>query len=159
MNKPQKKSLFGALPIKVDANAQLSAQSADPEQDLQVFPVPPQEFPVQPARTPHGPELVKGTSPNDRRMKANAKDTKKTKMDTTIVAPSLRLTGDWVEPELVWKRRLYEVLAVVFTGWFLFVLISFWAPAPGRPGIDENGYLVGIYQMDGEELQNPASFR
>jgi hypothetical protein len=41
------------------------------------------------------------------------------------------------------KRWAFLFLALVMTAAIGFFLKSFWAPAPGRPGIDENGYLVG----------------
>ena len=154
MNKPQKSNVFGALPIKVDLAEPKPAPTGDPEKDLQMFPVPPEELslvelspvelaPLPPLRTPHGPELVKGTSPNERRMKANAKGTKKKKQTETSLSMPARMSGDWIEAESFWRRRLYEALALAFTCSFMFVLYRFWAPAPGRPGIDENGYLVG----------------
>jgi hypothetical protein len=48
-----------------------------------------------------------------------------------------------VEREALWKRLLFVCLAVAIAGGFGFVLLSYWAPAPSRPGIDENAYLVG----------------
>ncbi len=38
---------------------------------------------------------------------------------------------------------MYLAIAVAITIAYGFFLFSFWAPAPGRPGIDENAYLVG----------------
>lgn len=55
----------------------------------------------------------------------------------------LRLLGDLVEPETAWKRLLFLAMALAITIGYFFMLASYWAPAPGRPGIDENGYLVG----------------
>ncbi len=48
-----------------------------------------------------------------------------------------------VEREPIWKRVVFLFLAVGIALGFGFLLISFWAPAPSRPGIDENAYLVG----------------
>ncbi len=45
--------------------------------------------------------------------------------------------------ETKFKRRLFLLLAALFTAGFAFFLSSFHAPAPGRGGIDENAYLVG----------------
>ncbi len=47
------------------------------------------------------------------------------------------------EREPRWKRRLFLFIAIVLVGGLWFFLNSFLAPAPGRPGIDENAYLVG----------------
>ena len=57
--------------------------------------------------------------------------------------PPLRLLPRLNDPEPFWKRSLYLLIACTFAGGFFFVLFSYWAPAPCRPGIDENGYLVG----------------
>src|SRR6266550_5838738 len=62
---------------------------------------------------------------------------------TPKAASSSRLCPDIVEPERWWKRWLFLLIAVSITAAFGFFLFSFFAPAPGRPGIDENGYLVG----------------
>ena len=59
------------------------------------------------------------------------------------VEPSLRLLPQLLEPEPFWKRSLYLLIALAITAAYFFLLFSYWAPAPGRPGIDENGYLVG----------------
>jgi 4-amino-4-deoxy-L-arabinose transferase-like glycosyltransferase len=40
------------------------------------------------------------------------------------------------------KRRLFLLIALAITAGLWFFLYSFLAPAPGRPGIDENAYLV-----------------
>ena len=48
-----------------------------------------------------------------------------------------------VEREPIWKRWLFVGVAIAIAGGFGFLLLSFWAPAPSRPGIDENAYLVG----------------
>jgi len=45
------------------------------------------------------------------------------------------------------KHRLFVMLALaIVIGYFAF-LMALWAPAPGKPGIDENGYLVGGKMM------------
>jgi hypothetical protein len=41
------------------------------------------------------------------------------------------------------KRWSYLAIAIAFALAFCFVVVSFTAPAPGRPGVDENAYLVG----------------
>ena len=41
-----------------------------------------------------------------------------------------------------WKRLLFTFLALAIAGGFWFFLMSFLATGPGRPGIDENAYLV-----------------
>lgn len=41
-----------------------------------------------------------------------------------------------------WKRNLFTVLGLGVAGAFFFFVISFFAPGPGTPGIDENAYLV-----------------
>jgi len=41
-----------------------------------------------------------------------------------------------------WRTIAFVVLALAIAGGQAFFLASFWAPAPGRPGIDENAYLV-----------------
>ena len=108
MNEPQNPSHFAAQPIKLDLAEPKLAPTGDPEQDLQVFPATPEELsplelspvelaPLTPLRTPHGPDLVKGTSPNERRMKANAKGTKKKKQTETSLSMPARMSGDWIE--------------------------------------------------------------
>jgi 4-amino-4-deoxy-L-arabinose transferase-like glycosyltransferase len=59
------------------------------------------------------------------------------------LASSLRTLIPLIEPEPFWKRSLYLGIALAVTCGYFFTLYSYWAPAPGRPGIDENGYLVG----------------
>jgi 4-amino-4-deoxy-L-arabinose transferase-like glycosyltransferase len=44
--------------------------------------------------------------------------------------------------EPTWKRRLFLLIALAITAGYWFFIHSFLAPAPGRPGIDENAYLV-----------------
>jgi hypothetical protein len=46
------------------------------------------------------------------------------------------------QTESTWKRRSFLLIALAITGGVWFFLYSFLAPAPGRPGIDENAYLV-----------------
>lgn len=41
------------------------------------------------------------------------------------------------------KRLLFHLLAIAIAAAYAYFVISFWAPAPGRPGIDENAYLLG----------------
>jgi hypothetical protein len=41
-----------------------------------------------------------------------------------------------------WRTIAFVVLALAIAAGQAFFLASFWAPAPGRPGIDENAYLV-----------------
>ncbi len=41
-----------------------------------------------------------------------------------------------------WRGGLFHLLAIVIIVGYAFFLASFWAPAIGRPGIDENCYLV-----------------
>jgi Dolichyl-phosphate-mannose-protein mannosyltransferase len=60
-----------------------------------------------------------------------------------VSAPPFPLMPPLVEREAIWKRVLFLCLAVGIAFGFGFVLISYWAPAPSRPGIDENAYLVG----------------
>src|SRR5262245_14432507 len=40
------------------------------------------------------------------------------------------------------NRILFVMIALAVTCGYWFFLMSFLAPAPGRPGIDENAYLV-----------------
>ncbi|HEY1684583.1 MAG TPA: glycosyltransferase family 39 protein [Tepidisphaeraceae bacterium] len=47
----------------------------------------------------------------------------------------------WTEPR--WKRWSFLLLTLVILAGFGFFLASYWAPAPGHPGIDENAYLLG----------------
>jgi Dolichyl-phosphate-mannose-protein mannosyltransferase len=57
-----------------------------------------------------------------------------------------------VEREAIWKRLFFLCLAVAIAAGFGFVLLTYWAPAPSRPGIDENAYLVG-----GKEIAQHAT--
>ena len=61
------------------------------------------------------------------------------------LAPSKRgrLLPMRTDPEAGWKRKIFLVLALLVAGGYGFFLSSYWTPAPGRPGIDENGYLLG----------------
>lgn len=58
-------------------------------------------------------------------------------------APALRLLPEIGDAEPPWKRWLFALVAVAICGGYFFFLHSFWAPAPGRLGVDENAYLVG----------------
>lgn len=60
-----------------------------------------------------------------------------------VRGPALRLLPHIGEPERWWKRSLFLVIALAVTAGFFFFLFSFWAPAIGRLGVDENAYLVG----------------
>jgi hypothetical protein len=55
----------------------------------------------------------------------------------------LRLLPAIDEYETRFKRWTFLFIALAFVAGYWFFLMSFWVPAPGRPGIDENGYLVG----------------
>lgn len=46
-------------------------------------------------------------------------------------------------PEKWFKRYLLGLIALAVAAGWMFFLYSFWAPAPSRPGIDENAYLLG----------------
>ena len=146
MNKPPAKNVFGSLPIKVDVPPAKSIPPEDAQRvqrELQTFPVTPADTGT-PTRSPvHSPERIVGTSPNTRRLKANSKSPESVLEYSTLGKNVVRLSDDWTELEPVWKRRTYATLALIIAGAFMFFLNSFWAPAPGRPGIDENGYLVG----------------
>ena len=48
-----------------------------------------------------------------------------------------------ISGEARWKRWLFVLVALAIIGGFAFFLAGFFAPAPGRPGIDENAYLLG----------------
>jgi hypothetical protein len=61
--------------------------------------------------------------------------------------PKLRLLPPLAPPEPRWRRAIFMLVALVLTGGFAYMLWGFWAPAPGRPGIDQNGYLVGAKQI------------
>lgn len=57
--------------------------------------------------------------------------------------PSYRVMPPVAPREAWWRRSLWTGIALVLTAaYFYFALFSFWAPAPTRPGIDENVYLV-----------------
>jgi len=67
------------------------------------------------------------------------------------------------EAEPAWKRGFYMLLACVIAGLFYAMLMRFFAPAPGLPGIDENAYLVGGKNMaahgtPGMTLPTPFSY-
>ncbi len=47
------------------------------------------------------------------------------------------------QTESATTRLIYLLLALAITVAFFYVLLTFYAPAPGDPGIDENAYLVG----------------
>ncbi|HEY7091209.1 MAG TPA: glycosyltransferase family 39 protein, partial [Tepidisphaeraceae bacterium] len=57
------------------------------------------------------------------------------------LAPAPVVTPLDSEPR--WKRLLFLALALAISAGVCFFLFSFLAPGPGRPGIDENAYLVG----------------
>jgi len=57
-----------------------------------------------------------------------------------VVSPSVTAFA-W-HAESRWKRILFMLLALAITGLLWFFLYSFLAAAPGRPGVDENAYLV-----------------
>ena len=42
-----------------------------------------------------------------------------------------------------WERAVYALLALLITAGFLYLVLGYWAPGLGMPGIDENAYLVG----------------
>src|SRR5258706_4827462 len=55
-----------------------------------------------------------------------------------------------VLPELgepAWKRRLFCALGLGISVAFFLVVLAYFAPGPGTPGIDENAYLVGGKNM------------
>jgi hypothetical protein len=62
---------------------------------------------------------------------------------TEFVEPPLRLLPQITDLEAAWQRGLFLCIALAIVAGYFFFLMSFWVPAPGRPGIDENGYLVG----------------
>lgn len=41
------------------------------------------------------------------------------------------------------KRWLFHAIAIALALGYFYFLFCFWAPAPSRPGIDENAYLLG----------------
>jgi hypothetical protein len=41
-----------------------------------------------------------------------------------------------------WRVSAFVLLALAIAAGYAFLLTSFWAAAPGRPGIDENAYLI-----------------
>ena len=45
--------------------------------------------------------------------------------------------------ESAFRRLTFLLVALAFTVGFGFLVLSFSSPAPGRPGVDENAYLVG----------------
>jgi hypothetical protein len=55
-------------------------------------------------------------------------------------ASRLRSMTDFVARR--WRWITFALVAVSIAAGQAFFLASFWAPAPGRPGIDENAYLV-----------------
>jgi 4-amino-4-deoxy-L-arabinose transferase-like glycosyltransferase len=56
---------------------------------------------------------------------------------------SLRTLVPIIDREPFWKRSLFLLIALAITAGYFYSLLTYWAPAPSRPGIDENGYLVG----------------
>ncbi len=48
-----------------------------------------------------------------------------------------------MEQESFAVRWLFLLVALTITAGYWYFLQSYWAPAPGRPGIDENAYLLG----------------
>src|ERR1019366_4138283 len=62
-----------------------------------------------------------------------------------VPAPSepRRLLPAATQREAGWKRKIFLLLALLIAGGYGFFLSSYWTAAPGRPGIDENGYLLG----------------
>lgn len=63
---------------------------------------------------------------------------KEAKLESVVAAKPLPVLG-----ESVVKRTLFVLVAFAIVGGFAFFLATFFAPAPGRPGIDENAYLLG----------------
>jgi hypothetical protein len=59
-----------------------------------------------------------------------------------VCGPLTMQTISALDGESNWKRNLFMLIALAITGGLWFFLHSFLAPAPGRPGIDENAYLV-----------------
>jgi hypothetical protein len=55
----------------------------------------------------------------------------------------LRLLSQSDHDESRLKRWTFLCIALAIVGGYWFFLMSFWAAAPSRPGIDENGYLIG----------------
>ena len=53
------------------------------------------------------------------------------------------------EPEPQWRRALFASIAVAFTIGFGFMLWSYWAPAPGRPGIDPGTFYNPATSAEG----------
>jgi 4-amino-4-deoxy-L-arabinose transferase-like glycosyltransferase len=59
-----------------------------------------------------------------------------------VDSPALGQIGA-VAGEARWKRWLFAMVALAIIAGFAFFMARFFAPAPGRPGIDENAYLLG----------------
>jgi hypothetical protein len=57
--------------------------------------------------------------------------------------PPLRLLPQSDHDESRLKRWAFLCIALAIVAGYWFFLMSFWVPAPGRPGIDENAYLLG----------------
>jgi hypothetical protein len=55
----------------------------------------------------------------------------------TVRAPAIEL----LEPEPLWKRYGYGIIAMALSLAFFYAVISYWVPA--HAGTDQNGYLVG----------------
>ncbi len=62
--------------------------------------------------------------------------------EPTIAKPGLRLLPVIAETESAFARHLFLIIAIVIAASFAYFAESYSAPAPCRPGIDENAYLL-----------------
>ena len=59
-------------------------------------------------------------------------------LDAELDAPPTRAVP---AGEPLWTRRLFLFIALAVAAAYGFAVFSWFVPAPGRPGIDENAYL------------------